>query len=65
MYTYYDWGQRPCPSPPFTRDRSCVSSSGIIRECLQPSWDAKQLWALQKTLLVESITLIYTFQQGT
>jgi hypothetical protein len=65
VYAYYDWGQRPCPSPPFTQDRSRVSSSGIIRECQQPSWNAKQLWAVRKTLLIKSITLIYTFQQGT
>jgi hypothetical protein len=65
MYIYYDWGQRPCPSPPFTRNRSRISSSDIIRECLRPCWNTKQLWAIQKNLPVGSITLTHTFQQGT
>ncbi len=49
----------------FTQNSSRVSSSGIIEECLQPCWDTEQLWAIQKILSTESITLIYTFQQGT
>ncbi len=49
-YAYYDWGQRPCPSPPLTTTAAAISRSGIIKECLRPCWNAKQLWAVQKNL---------------
>jgi hypothetical protein len=49
----------------FTQHSSRTSSSSIIEEYSQLFWNTKKLGAVQKNLPVGSITLIYTFQQGT